>query len=552
MRVPVPRIPFEEAISEPLLLKTAWQRLSVPQQTVLLAAYCVPFPTEAHKMVYTFLNGGYDHDELGYPQYDPTLPLVPQDFGGFKEVLFLSGRRSGKTSIAGFSGAYELGCGGHENYIASAENGVGLFVSQDMRTAIINLNLILSVFESSPLLSKQVLKATAEKIDLKAPETGYGRLSMMVVPPREGSTRGVACPFAICDELVEWSTDLERADPDEVVYQTLSKAQMTFPDRKLWLLSSVGYKMGLMWKAYSAGTRGSHLTLPVEKRQWANLLSLMSTTAGMVDPTAVNPHVTRDYLIVESAKPDFARECLSQWQEARSGAIEPDLLRLAVGDQPSERAPLAGREYAAAIDPAFRTDAFVFTVGHMEPDGTVQQDYLQAFEPTPGHPLDPREVFAALQPVCKLYNISLLHCDQHQAETLNALADNYGLSVFRTPLTNTLKLQQLNNINSLLRQGKLKLLSHPTQHYQLLKLQKIKSPTGAFQIRAPQGEHDDYAMSLLLLLSKIMWTFSEEPNETGWQAPTPHDECMVQAMRYREANGFQVDWSQIPGGESVI
>ena len=532
-----------------MLLKAAWDRLSVPQQTVVCAAYSLPFPTPAHHQVYTFLTdtaNAVSLDELGYPLYSEGMALAPRDAGEFKEILFLSGRRSGKTSIAAFSAAYELLLGGHENFIASAENGVGLFISQDMRVAITNLNLILSVIESSPLLAKQVLKTSAERIDLKSPEVGYGRLSMMVIPPRESATRGFACPFAICDELVEWSTDLERADPDEVVYRTLSKAQMTFPNRKLWLLSSVGYKMGLIWKAHSAGTRGQKLSLPVERREWANLLCLMSTTAGMVDPTSPNPHVTREYLLSESVKPDFGRECLSQWQEAKSGAIEPALLRSAVEEQPWERAPLPGREYAAAIDPAFRNDAFVFAIGHQEPSGEVQQDYLQVFEPEPGKPLDPREVFQAIQPVCKLYNISLLHCDQHHAESLNALADGYGLSVFRTALTNNLKIQQLSNINTLLRQGKLKLLANPVQHSQLLKLQKVRTPTGSFQIRAPNGEHDDYAMCLLLLLSKIMWTYSEDPEPERLMARTVHEECLVQAMRYREAHGFEVDWSQLP------
>lgn len=533
------RIPFEEAIAEPLLLKRPWEKLSIPQQTVLLVTYGQPLPTRDHVDAWRGLTERVEVDELGYPVafLDQGAVYTPESY---REVILLAGRRGGKTLCSAFMLAYETGCGAHEEWIASKQQAVAFFVSQDQRTAIVNLNMVKGMFEDSPILRKQVAASTAERIDLRPPEKGYGRVSIICVPPKVSSMRGPSCPAAALDELVAWSSDPTAADPDEVIYGTLRKAQMTFPDRKLLITSSVGYEQGLMWKMYQAGTKGEKLSSDLQRRPWRRLCVMLATSAGMG-----NPLLTREDLEEESTKDDFPRECLSQWQKVESGALETALVEAAVEPQCWERPPIQGVYYQAAIDAAFRSDSFVLSIFHLTGEGELVQDVLQEVVPESRTPLDPSQVLAEIVvPYCRRYGISVVQADQWQAESLAALLGTSGLALDRTPLTAGNKVSMLTVLTGLLRQRKLKLLDNPRQTWQLTRLRKVRTEAGGYQIRAPKGEKDDIAMTLLLMAGKIGW-MQGAAGEVGteWVPPkvkTEQEECWDQAMQTRFENGLDV------------
>lgn len=524
------RISFEEAISEASLLAEPWKALSIPQQALLLDVYQVEPPTDEHAQALSFFREEAKTDALGYPiAYPDDLPSWAAEPA--HEVALFCGRRAGKTSIASFSSVYEAALGAHENYLAASQIGAAFLISQDLRTSTINLNFARGVIDQSKVLRNMVEADSAERILFKSPEPGYGQTMIAAIPPRVKSTRGPSCFFAIMDEMVAWPSDPDKADPDEVIYRTLRKAMMTFPDKKLWLVSSVGFEgIGLHYQMYKAGSHGRRLEVGDRNvGRWATLKCYWSTSAGMG-----NPLLSRADLVKESFEEDFEREVLSQWQPARAGAIPVELLASAIDTGVFQRAPAPGALHICVIDAAFRNDDFVVQVVHFDADGSYVQDALEVITPPDEGELNPDTIFQeVIVPLAAQYRFPLIISDQYHQESLNALASRYGLAVQRVALSATLKAQLLNGFIQLLRQHRVKLLDHTLQRYQLQQLQKIRTLTGSVQIRAPHSGKDDIAMCVLLGVSQAQWLTplaTADAQATVQTPPTLEEECLAQVV----------------------
>jgi hypothetical protein len=518
------RVPFDEAIGEPRLLKKRFDSLSVPQQTLLKVAYGLELTTDAERQVWSATQESVEYDNLGYVTRTTPVPYTPSRY---QEIWAIIGRRGSKTD--GFAAtivAYEAALGGHEAYIRKGQRALCFQVAQDLRMARYSLHFIRAALESSPLLSKMITDVTADRVDLR------NGLTIATVPPTVKSVRGYAAPVIVMDEVGSWYQESDSANPDYEIYRAALPGQLQFPDRLVVGISTPWNKAGLLYKMYAAGTMGRKVPDPLPREEYRNLLVLHGTTAMMQ-----NPLVSRDFLLAEFERdPEaFARECLAQFQDSISGFIPTVAVERALSVGLLERSWVKDVTYVGAIDAGFRHDSFTFTIVHRDSRGHLVQDCVREWKPRPGHPLNPEHILQEIRNICDNYALKLVYGDQYQLESLQSLARHHALAIIGIDLTRRSKAKILGSMQQLFMQSRIHLLDHFETAKQVKTLERKLSEGGNVLVAAPPGMRDDLAMVLALACHQAG---SDLPRAHGTapgiKEPTAYELCMAQIERQRQ------------------
>jgi hypothetical protein len=521
-----PRIPFEEAIEEKILLKNRFQDLSFPQKVALKILYGVPLKGRIVNPLNGFSELDYwaifhdacELDELGFPKkvHQELAPeYTPKEY---REAWLIFGRRAGKTDA--FSStivAYEATLGGHEAFLRPRQQGICFQIAQDLRMARNSLHFIRAVFESSPLLEKEIVQVTADRIDLK------NRFTIACVPASLKSTRGFASPISVMDEVGVWYQESESANPDYEIYRALSPGQIQFPNRKIVGISSPWNKAGLLYQYYESGTDGWKVPIEAMREQARDVAVLHGPTAVMG-----NPQVTREFLAKEKQRNElaFEREILAQFQDSISGFIPSVLVQEAVDLGILERPYVFGTNYFCAIDPAFKRDSFGFTIVHNE-NGKIIQDVVRRFTGTVSTPLNPAAVLDVILPLAKTYGCQVLYTDQYQFESFRQMAEERGFALFPVPFTAKSKSELYGNLQGLFLQRKIRLLDDYETIKEVKSLERKLTEGGSVQIAAPSGQHDDMATVLVIAVSQAMYDLGQG---TETAAAGPKKDPIVQQI----------------------
>lgn len=505
------RIPFEEAISEPLLLKNWFYGegtktnpgLSLPQQVGLKAFYGLPLNEEELK-IWAIFQESCSYDPLGYASNIAPVPYNPKEYSQLTAVV---GRRSGKTaSWLATILTYEMLLGGHDEYRAKGQSCIGYMVAHRMPVAIENMGFIRQVIESSPVLKNEVEAYNSEKYLLKS------GLAIVPSPPSMKAQRGLAVPVVCGDESGFWYTDSDSANPDFEVERAVEYAMAQFPHSKMVWASTPWTREGVLWKYFNAGTEGRKLPLGNDKSEFKGCLLLHASTAAMQNPRISKERLTR---LLTRDPQAYERESLARFVDSVSGFFSADALKTTIssglGIRKLDKKENIKYNYVAAIDPAFRHDSFAFTILHKDPEQGIVQDVVRRF--TPLHNisrLNPLEVLGEISQDLKEYGVKILYSDQYQLESLQQLAMQMGLVIIGMDFTGKSKAKMFGNLQKLVDQKKLHLLDPSVseaarqQFYELQILERKLGSGGTVQISAPEGKHDDMACVLALAASAAM------------------------------------------------
>lgn len=368
---------------------------------------------------------------------------------------------------------------------------------------------------------------TADRIDLT------NGVTIATTPPTVRAIRGYDSPVAVLDEVGVWPTDADAANQDVEVYNQVISRQAQFEHPKIIGASSVWAMSGMLYDRWHAGTNGCKLRcqtcwgMPQSRPDCPACESLRKphqdrlvthcTTAG-----ANNPLVQERWLRAKlDADPRvFARECLSVFSESISGFLDAGKIEEAVQHGRLEIAPEPGRYYVAAIDPAFRRDAFALAVCHADPKLGIVQDVSRRWLPTAGQTLNPETLIATeIAPLLKRYNVMSVNTDQFNFASLQQIALQHGLSLEETPFSAGSKVEVYGSLKALVNTNRLQLLDIPEQTRELKQLEAKLTPGGMVQISAPEGQHDDLATVIALAAHKAIWMLpaakpAEPPPET--------------------------------------
>jgi hypothetical protein len=179
------------------------------------------------------------------------------------------------------------------------------------------------------------------------------------------------------------------------------------------------------------------------------------------------------------------------FQDSISGFLPAALVESAVDRNVFQREPRATYSYVAVIDPAFKRDAFAFTIMHRDESGRIVQDVAYRDVPAPGQTLNPRTQLIEVSKICQRYGLSVLYSDQYQLESLRELALEYGLMIMGVPFTAKTKAEMYGSLQQLFAQGQIRLLEHPETIKELKSLERTLTANSGIQIQSPAGGFDD-------------------------------------------------------------
>lgn len=559
--MPSTRISFAEAISEKRLLKPWIDKMSMFQRTWLKVMYGCPLDGNLRddrgftELEYWAASQGQaSYDDLGYIKSVQPLDYKPLEYD---EVWGITGIRGGKTDRLGATiVAYEAICGGHEDHRKTDRPIICLQIAQDIRMAKYSLHSISTVLKSMSFLKADspqswITNTTADRIELK------NRVHIMVTPPTVKAIRGYDSPVAVLDEVGIWYQDADSANPDFEIYDQVGSRQAQFTHPKIVGISSPWNRGGILYQRYEAGTNGHNVRCDDCLRSGRQLDSCETCVKARLphkgrlilhsSSAASNPIITRNWLQGKLHKDprNFERECLARFQDSLSGFLPSVLIEKARAKGITQRDPVVGNFYIAAIDPAFRRDAFAFTVVHCDPKVGIIQDYVERwFDPT-GTARDPGEIFAAIAPILKLYNIKSVYSDQWSFEALNYLAQQHNFSIEEVTFTGGSKAEIYGNLQQLLRQRRISLLDHPETIAELKSIEKKNTQGGQVQIAAPEGQHDDLATVIAIAAHEAVWML---PKEAAAEPPKKniierHIEHVAAARRKIQHDQlYDLDW----------
>lgn len=514
------RVPFEEAIAHPKLMKPLFDKSSLPQQVALKVIYGLRL-SEKEKEIWAILQGGAVYDELGYPEKVTPIDYYPREYN---ECWMVLGRRSGKTDrISSLIVTYEAVLGGHEEYIRKGAQYASCFlIAQDLKNARNALNLIKANLNEAEWLKEEIEgEPTADTIKLK------NGTQITVSPPNAKHVRGSAAAVVVMDEVGMWYTDSESANPDFEIERAAKFAQLQFPHYKRIGTSTPWTKEGLLYHYHSAGTLGCKIQNPEDRLPFRDLLVLHAPT-----PAMQNPLINKKFFEAEFAKDReaYEREILANFVDSISGFLNSDLIRSSVDKGVKERPPVKGNYYIAAMDPAFRRDSFAFTIMHSDPKIGIVQDVVRCWTAEHGIPLNPAVILAEIAPLLQQYKIPVVYSDQHQLESLQQLALNMGFAIEGVDFTSKSKAKIYGSLQQVVNQKRIRLLDNVEQVTELIQLERKLTPLGGVQISAPPNRHDDLAAVIAIAAYKSVWLLPLEPPKPKTD-PTLFDQCMAQIKR---------------------
>lgn len=494
------RTDFSVVIKDDRMMGKLWKKLSVPQQTILLAAYGLELPTQSHLAAWSMLNGKFTHDDLGYPT---KIFAHAYKAKTYETIVGLVGRRSGKSYITCFAALYEIIFGGHMQKVNDGEEIVIPYIAQDLPTARKNMKMIAILAKQVPTLKKHLTKETSDLL-----EFFNGRIKVQIEPPMVKTGRGWAMPIVIMDEVGFWYKTAENANPDVEVYAAVTASQLQFaPHNKTFIISSPYTEEGLLYEHFRAGTDGINLPDDDEdKKGFDDTLVVCAPTACMQNPM-YSQDAERRFLEKRLAEdPDvFKREYLAKFVSAIDGFLDSQQIRDCVQLGIKERKPddFKGRyrmQFISVIDPAFRHDDFVYSIFHREPDGTVVQDYLKVWSPDKrkGIVLEPLEIINFIAQKNREWGIKITYSDQYQLESLQQHARQAGFEIIGNDFTGKSKPRMFGSLENLFKTKKIKILDRTVIQTQLSRLIKKRTPIGGIQIVTPAGVKDDVAATIAL------------------------------------------------------
>jgi hypothetical protein len=281
----------------------------------------------------------------------------------YREASFICGRRSGKSSkLAGNIAVYEAVFRQHN--FARGERGHVVVIATTTKQPAVVYDYILARLEGSPTLRRLIAgEPRADEVELT------NGITISVWPCSFRSIRGISIVCAICDEIAFWKDAETNANPASEVLKAIRPAMATFPNAKLVKISSPFAKQGVIWDDFQARHKRDDLLV------W-RLDSLTMNTS--LDAQFIAGELVRDKEFAE-------REYFANFFESSTGFLPPETVDAAIVPGRYELAPNPDCFYSAAVDVAFHSDGFGFSLVARTPEGRIIQNVLRCWlrEPLP-------------------------------------------------------------------------------------------------------------------------------------------------------------------------
>jgi hypothetical protein len=275
-----------------------------------------------------------------------ALPMTPRELITFgelaggrsppprrvKELVDISGRRSGKDSIASaiiaFMAAIEQA---HLGRLRPGEPAVCMLLAMDREQARIIQSYVRSYFEAIPELKAMVVRETRDGLELS------NNVEIVIATNDFRSVRGRSVLVAVLDEVAHYR-DERSTTPDIELDRALSPSLATIPESMKILISTAYRRGGLLfekWRKFYGVDDDRVLVIQASTPQLNPLFDMAEIDRAMED----DPMAAR-------------AEYFSQWRDDVSSAFARDVVERAIVAGRVELPPIAGERYRAFVDAA--------------------------------------------------------------------------------------------------------------------------------------------------------------------------------------------------------
>ena len=383
-----------------------------------------------------------------------------------KELLVVSGRRSGKDSVASAVAAHVAANFDPAGRLRPGERAVVMLLAVDREQAQTVLGYIRSYFERIPALAAMVEHETSDGFELK------NSVDISIVTNDHRSTRGRTVLCCVMDELSYWRSETSMS-PDKEVYRAIRPGMLTLPEAMMISITTAYRRAGLAYDQWAKhfGRDGSKvLVIHAESTQLNPLLPQSEIDDALAEDA-------------EAARADY----LSQWRDDLSTYIGRDLVEGAVDHGVLVRPPdLRRHRYMSFIDASSgKKDSFAAAIAHMEGQVAVLDCLIEMKSPC-----NVAEAVAQIVPVLRSYGLTSTMGDSYAIGFVIAELQRHRFGFQPRPTGMDRSVLYLTTA-PLFNAGRVRLIDNKRLVGQYAALEARLLPGGHTRVAHPPGHHDD-------------------------------------------------------------
>jgi hypothetical protein len=400
-----------------------------------------------------------------------------------REFMLLAGIRGGKSLLAACLAVYASQTIEIDGLRPGEIPRFSVLSLTKSHAGVVFQHLVGSI-QASPLLSLLIVgEPKGDTIFLKHPSGMLVEVAVVPIDRAGGSLVSRWSAGAVFDEAPRWQSEqegvLNLTDAREAVIARLRKGA------QLIMVGSPWAPKGPIYDRFQErfGTPGDDITI-------------IKAPAPALNPVYWTPEriqkETKDRNV-------YRRDILSEFASPESAMFDSDMLENLRRKKPGNLLPVMGNDYAAAMDPATRSNSWPFMIVTKE-GGVKKVAYFRQFQGSSTNPLNPDEVLRDIAAVCRQYDIKAIHTDQWSGDALQSIANRHGVGLIVNNLTRSSKVEYFDHLHKDMIQGLWELPDENTLVGDLISVKK-RVTTSGMEIFLPKigGRHADSAICLALL-----------------------------------------------------
>jgi hypothetical protein len=412
------------------------------------------------------------------------------------KINLICGRRSGKTLLSAIISIYCAISNNWKPFLKKTPFATVLIMSHSKDFSDEVLEVIRTMIETSPILSRLInreKKNSSSTMNLKVPfilgnRIENSRVQIKVAAASSKTVRGVAACAILCDEIAFWGLDETMKETDERIMKAVRPAMKQFKEYGMLIkLSSPAIRRGVLFNEYKKHREG---TLP-------NTYAVFKAPSWMMNSPAIlgTQDLKEEWLL----DPDsFDVEYRANFMDSLSNFIRPDTIDKAVMPRIQFMAPDGkGIKYRAAIDAAFKSDAFTFTVSAYVND-RLKVYVSHGWKGSKAKPVSANAVAEYVRTTCKQFGIDHVAADQFAFQPLKEIFERYNVNLQEYTFNTNYKKKIYANLKKLFHNLQIDIPDNEILVRELKELVVEQTGTGNIRIGHPQGGSDDYADSLAI------------------------------------------------------
>jgi hypothetical protein len=422
--------------------------------------------------------------EHGFPRFSPWWRSQIERFvralagrpGQLRQWIVRVGRRGGKsTSWCKFSIAWAL----HGPWsVPAGDRGVVAFVSLNRDEASQRLFTV-----------GKMLDALGVQYERRADEIALvDRPALLKVFTCSIDAVGFTAILLIGDEVARWESRDTAANPAREVFGSLLPTLATQPYGFAVLSSSPWTRDDYHHEQFSRGD--TDRSVASYSPSWvANPTLTEAATRSLADSDA-----------------EWRREFLAEPSDTVVQGWFGPCVDLCIDTGRTESEPLAGVDYVAGVDAAWKNDCFAVAIAHREKrDGRAVTvlDLVRAWKAPRGESLSVPVTVSDASEIIRRFNAPA-YADQYAFMPLRELFIQQGVSISEEPWTATSKIQRFSTARTSMSSGDVRLPDVPELIAEFRAIQGKLLPSGGERLEAAFGKHDDRVHAAILALTKAI------------------------------------------------